>query len=85
MAYGKHFRVAVLAEIQYNLFVVDTKNYVNVYEVFNDYKHICSFKIQYNLLVPIKPNFFMTTGLMSDSIDIYDSNSIKIVKKIPKK
>jgi len=70
----KYFRIAVICEIQYSLFTVETWNRVWVYNVLADYAPIRTFKIDYNIIVPVKPNYFMTAGIIGDSVKLYDSN-----------
>ena len=82
MKFHQYFRIAVLTEIQNRLFAVDTMNRGYVYDIENNYKEITRFMLSYNVLIAIKPHYFITSSVISNIIDIYDSNNIKIVKKI---
>ena len=84
LKFHQYFRIAVLTEIQNKLFTVDTMNQVYVYDITDGYKETNRFRIAYNVLIAVNPYYFLTSSVISDTIDLYDVHSVKIIKKIPK-
>lgn len=82
--FSQSFRIAVLTEIQNKIFAVDTMNATYVYDITNNYEEVKRFRLSYNILVPIQPYYFLTAGIVDNFINIFDCNTISVVKQIKK-